>query len=116
MTPYADQEVSTEDWPAQFADSIENVVGTVRDKTTGPLLTIARGVVYGTFAAVLGLAALIVAVIALVRFVDNYLPDAVFGEDHMWATYLLLGAIFTIGGAVLWRQRRPREQSFPAER
>lgn len=116
MAPYADQEVATDDWPAQFADSIENVVGTVRDKTTGPLLTIARGLVYGTFAAVLGLTALIVAVVALVRFVDAYLPDAVVGEDHMWATYLLLGAIFTIAGAVLWRLRRSREQSLPAER
>lgn len=113
MTPYADEEVTTEDWPAQFADSIENIVGTVRDKTTGPLLTIARGIVYGTFAAVLGLTALIVAVIALVRFVNVYLPDAVVGEQHVWATYLLLGLIFTIAGAVLWGRRRPKGTELP---
>ena len=116
MAPYKDQEVATDDWPAQFADSIENVVGQVRDKTTGPLLTIARGLVYGTFAAVLALTALIVAVIALIRFVDSYLPDAVFGEQHMWATYMVLGLLFTIVGGVLWSRRRPREQSLPAER
>jgi hypothetical protein len=116
MAPYADQDVSTDDWPAQFADSIENVVGQVRDKTTGPLLTIARGLVYGTFAGVLGLTALIVGVIALIRFVDAYLPDSVFGEKHTWATYLILGVIFTAVGAVLWTRRRPREHSLPVER
>jgi hypothetical protein len=30
---------SQEDWPAQMAESIERVVGSVRDKTTGPALT-----------------------------------------------------------------------------
>ena len=114
MTPYAPGQESGEDWPAQVADSIENFVGTVRDKTTGPLLAIARAVVYGTFVAVVGLAALVLMVITLVRFVDSYLPDSVFGEEHMWATYLLLGLLFTIAGLVLWSRRKtrePREQS-----
>ncbi|MEO7427847.1 MAG: hypothetical protein ABIY48_00540, partial [Acidimicrobiales bacterium] len=42
------------DWPAQAADTIERVVGSVRDKTTGPAITLARWVVYGTFALVVG--------------------------------------------------------------
>jgi hypothetical protein len=113
MTPYAEHEVNTDDWPAQFADSIENVVGTVRDKTTGPLLTIARAIVYGTFAAVLGLTALIVAVIALIRFVNVYLPDSVFGEHHEWAVYLILGSVFTIAGAILWSRRRAPGTELP---
>jgi hypothetical protein len=114
MTPYAPGQESGEDWPAQVADSIENFVGTVRDKTTGPLLSIAHAVVYGTFEAVVGLAAHDLREIALVRFVDSYLPDSVFGEEHVWATYLLLGLLFTIAGLVLWSRRKTgesREQS-----
>ena len=58
------------DWPAQAADTIERVVGTVRDKTTGPALTVARAVVYGTFAALVGTACLVVLIIGAVRLLD----------------------------------------------
>jgi hypothetical protein len=94
------------DWPAQAADTIEQVVGTVRDKTTGPAITVARAVVYGTFTALVGTTCLLLLVVGSVRLLDSYLPDAVFGEDHMWAAYLILGLVFVIAGAVLWRQRR----------
>lgn len=95
------------DWAAQAADTIENAVGSVRDKTTGPALTVVRGVVYGTFAAIVGLAVLVVFIIAAVRLLDAYLPDAVFGEEHVWVVYVILGAAFSLAGAVLWRRRRP---------
>ena len=95
-----------EDWPTKAADSIERLVGTVRDKTTGPALTVARAVVYGTFAALVGVAVLVLLIAGLVRLLDSYLPDSVFGEDHMWASYLVLGVVFVVAGAVLWTRRR----------
>ncbi len=93
------------DWPAQAADTIERLVGTVRDKTTGPALTVSRGVVYGTFAVVVGVAVAILAIIGAVRLLNNYLPDAVFGEDHMWASYLIMGLVFLAVGIALWTRR-----------
>jgi hypothetical protein len=51
------------------------------------------------------MAALVLATIGAVRLVDNYLPSAVFGEDHMWATYLIIGLVFVIAGVVLWVRR-----------
>jgi hypothetical protein len=42
-----------DEWPAQAADTIVRVVGSVRDKTTGPAVTAARGAVYGLLAAIL---------------------------------------------------------------
>ncbi|MGE3618875.1 MAG: hypothetical protein AB7L84_00310 [Acidimicrobiia bacterium] len=96
----------TGDWPAQAADTIERLVGTVRDKTTGPAIKVARVAVYGLFAGVVGLAVAILSAIAAVRFVDAYLPDAWFGERHTWAAHLLVGLVFTIGGMVLWSRRK----------
>ena len=58
------------DWPAQAADTIERVVGTVRDKTTGQLVTAARWIVYGTFAALVGLAVAVLFALAAVRAID----------------------------------------------
>jgi hypothetical protein len=93
------------DWAAQAADTIERAVGTVRDRTTGPALTVARAVVYGTFAGIVGLAALVLATIGAVRLIDNYLPNAAFGEDHVWASYLIIGLVFVVAGVVLWLRR-----------
>src|SRR5581483_6286502 len=66
--------VRTEDWPAQATDSIV--------KVTGPITTVARAIVFGTFAAILGATAFVMFVVLLVRVVDNYLPDSVFGHEH----------------------------------
>lgn len=94
------------DWAAQAADTIERAVGNVRDRTTGPALTVARAVVYGIFAALVGVTALVLATVAAFRLVDNYLPDSVFGEEHTWAAYLIVGLAFVLAGVVLWARRR----------
>jgi hypothetical protein len=105
----------SDDWAAQAADTIERAVTTVRDRTTGPALSAARAVVYGTFAALVGVAALALATIAAFRLIDNYLPDAVFGEEHTWAAYLILGLVFVSAGAILWvRRRGPALEDRPA--
>lgn len=86
-------------WPAQAADSIVRVVGQVRDRTTGPAVTIARTVVYGVFAAIVGVLALVLAIVLLVRlFGGSYWPHRV------WAVYLVLGLISTLGGLFLYRK------------
>ena len=94
-----------QDWPAQAADTIERVVGSVRDKTTGPAITVARWVVYGTFALLVGHAVLVLLAIAAVRLLDVYLPDAWVGEDHTWVAHLLVGLVFTLAGMLLWSKR-----------
>lgn len=89
-----------DDWPAQAADTVVRVVGQVRDRTTGPAVTVARAVVYGLLAAVVGAAALVLLVAALVRFVDVWVPEDV------WAAHLIVGAVLTLAGLLLWRKRR----------
>ncbi len=83
------------DWPVQVADSIERVVGAVRDKTARPLTTVARGLVYGLIALVMAIAVLVLVTVGLVRAVDAYLPGEV------WSAHLLVGAIFCLAGAFL---------------
>jgi hypothetical protein len=87
-----------DEWPAHAADSIVRVVDDVRDRTTGPALKTARGVVYGLFAAIVGTVALVLAGILLVRVLNVYIPGEV------WIIYLGLGALLTIAGLVLWRK------------
>lgn len=94
-----------QDWPAQAADTIERVVGSVRDKTTGPAITVARWVVYGTFALVVGTVVGIFLAIAAVRALDVYLPNAWVGEEHTWAAHLVVGVTFSLVGMLAWSRR-----------
>lgn len=104
-------DVDTTDWPAQAADTIERVVQGVRDKTTGPAINAARWVVAGLFGLLVGTTVVILVVIALVRFVDVYLPDSVFGEQHMWVAYALVGLPLVIAGLLMMRQRSTRDDA-----
>lgn len=86
------------DWTAQAADTIERVVGGIRDKTTVPLTTVARALVYGLLVVVMGITIVVFLAVAAVRLVSVY---AVRGE--VWAAYLAVGGIFTLAGAFLLR-------------
>jgi hypothetical protein len=94
------------DWPAQAADAIERAVGAVRDKTTGPAITVARGVVYGTFALLVGSVVAVFVAISAVRALDVYLPNAAVGHRHTWLAHALVGALFSLVGMVLWSRRK----------
>lgn len=86
------------DWTVQAADTVERVVTGLRDKTTIPLTVVARALVYGLLAAVMGIATLVLVVVGLLRAVDVYLPGEV------WSAHLLVGGIFTVVGAFLLRK------------
>ena len=100
--------VRTDDWPAQATDTIVKVVGTASNKVTGPVTTAARAIVFGLFAAILGAAALVLVSILVVRLLNNYLPDSVFGTEHVWAAHLLIGLVFSGFALVLWAKRKPQ--------
>jgi hypothetical protein len=89
------------DWPVRATDTIERLIDQVRSKTTGPAIVASRWVVYGLVAAVLGLAALVLFVIVVVRGLDIAIPGDV------WIVYLILGLVSSIGGVLLWRKRAP---------
>ena len=95
-------DLNERDWPAQIADTAVRVIEQVRDKTTRPAITFARGLVFGLVALIVGTIALLLLLIGSIRLVNGYLPGKV------WTTYLLIGAIFTLGGMLLFSRRKPR--------
>jgi hypothetical protein len=91
----------TGDWPAQAADTIERVVGTVRDKTVVPAQRATRAVVYGLLAAFFLLTAIALLVIGAFR-------GLVILTGEVWGAYLICGGILVLGGAFLWSRRMKR--------
>ena len=88
------------DWTDQVADSIENAVVAVRDKTVVPAERLVGFVVAGLFVLFLVAALGILASVGLFRLVDVYLPSG------SWATWLVFGGVFMAGGALLLSLRR----------
>src|SRR5688500_851271 len=104
--PEGAQRVSgSPDWTVQAADTIDRVVGSIRDKTAVPLTTVARALVYGLLAAVIGTAALVLFITGVIRVLDTVLPRGV------WLPDLILGTLFTLVGFVLWRKRKPPQSA-----
>ena len=64
-------------WAPDLADTVERVVGTVREKTTDNAVKAARAIVFGLLGAVLGITALILLVIILTRGLQSLLDLAV---------------------------------------
>lgn len=90
------------EWAVQALDKVDEIVVKVRTNTTDRLARIARLVVFGLLAVIMGSTAGVLALIGLVRGLDELLPGPV------WVVYLLLGAIFTAAGALLWAKKAPR--------
>lgn len=96
---------SSDDWAAKATTTVVGYVDTVREKSTGPALVVSRYAVYGLVIALLAVVLAILLLIFLVRsmvaltaWIMPFIDD---GE--VWLAYLVLGAIFTAGGMLLWR-------------
>lgn len=97
----AGNEPGEPDWPAQATELIVSLVGKVRDKTTGTILTVARGLVFGTLAAMLGLVVVVLLLISAIRLLTEL-------TGHVWISYLACGSVLTIAGAIVFSRRYPR--------
>ena len=87
------------DWTTDLLDKLDHYIAVVRGNTTDRLVRIARLVVFGVIAAIVGSMAAVLGLIALVRLLDVILPREV------WLPYVVLGAIFLVAGLFLWSKR-----------
>jgi hypothetical protein len=94
------------DWTTDAVDTLEEIVGTVRDKTVVPAQRTTRAIVYGLLVGFFVATALILLAIALFRVLVVLVGD-------VWLAYLILGGIFVIAGAFTWTLRfaRPKDSN-----
>ena len=71
------------DWTYEVTDKIESVVGTVRDRTTKPVVQAATIVIYGIIVGILGLTIVVLLVLLVNRILDAYLPDHARGPQGL---------------------------------
>ncbi len=94
---------ATSSWPKQATDIVDGVVDTVRDRVVRPAMLGARALVFGIIVGVVGLVFGVLASVGLIRLLDVYAFPG-----RVWASYAVLGAIFSVAGLVAWSKRGTR--------
>lgn len=92
-------------WAGDLADTVERVVGNVRDKTTKPIILAARGIVFGLLAGILGVAAVVLLLIVLTRGLQALLDIGLPHDRSVYVSYLVIGGIFCLVGMFLLKKR-----------
>ena len=86
-------------WPDQATDLIVQGVETVRDRTVGTAVRVARAIVFGLFAFFIGILFVVLTCVLLIRILVVYLPN-----HQAWAAQLLLGALCVVIAVLLYRR------------
>jgi len=87
-------------WSIRAADGVDAVVTTVRDRVVRPILLLARALVFGAIILVAGTVAVVLLSVAVLRLLDVYAFPG-----RVWASYLLLGVVFSLAGLLVWTRR-----------
>jgi predicted membrane channel-forming protein YqfA (hemolysin III family) len=93
------------DWTTEAVDTIEKVVGAVRERTVIPAHRATRMIVFGVLAAFCVLTALVLLVLGAFR------GAVLIAQGEVWAAWLALGGIFVLVGVFFWAKRSPRRAS-----
>jgi hypothetical protein len=83
---------------ARALDTIDTVVATVNDKAVRPAIVASRGIVFGVVIAVVGVVVIVMFCVGFIRLTTVY-------GHRIWASYLVLGLLFSAVGAILYSRR-----------
>ncbi len=102
---------TNDDWAAETADRVENVVGVVRERVTNNVVKVVRGIVFGVISLILGIALVVTALIMVTRAVQSgvSLITGNTGIGHsrsVYVSYLGCGLLMLTIGGLLMRRRR----------
>jgi hypothetical protein len=92
-------------WASETTDTLVSYVDLVRSKTTQNVVYAARAVVFGLIAVIVGSFALVILLVMLMRGLQALLELATTWERAVYLSYLIVGAVFTIAGVVLFKMR-----------
>ncbi|MFM8625777.1 MAG: hypothetical protein ACKOCC_02370 [Actinomycetota bacterium] len=98
-------------WADRIVDVIDRMVSTIRRYTTQPLVTGARGIVFGLLASFGIITMIVLLLLGLTRGVQEALDAFLPRDGAVWSSYFVLAALFTLIGAVLMRKRYTDEET-----
>ena len=97
-------------WPGDLADAVENVVGTVRDRATTPVVKITRGIVYGLLASFVAITAVVAVLIAVTRGLQSLLDLGMSQAQAVYVSYFIMGGILCLLGWLVLLMRHTSDE------
>jgi hypothetical protein len=97
------------EWADRTVDFIDRVVSTVRRYTTQPLVTTARGLVFGLLGTFGVVGILVLLIVGITRGLQAALDSVVDHDASVWISYFILSAVFAVIGFILMRRRYTEE-------
>jgi len=97
-------------WAADVTDKIVDTIDKVRDRTTKPIVYLARGLVFGLLSAFLGVMALGLVLIGLSRGLINLMEWPLDHDTAVWVSYLVLGGLLCLIGALCMIRRQGKDK------
>jgi hypothetical protein len=97
-------------WPSELADTVERVVGQVRDRATKPAVHVTRGIVFGLLAGMLGVVAVTLLIVGATRALQVLLALGLPQGRAVYLSYLIVGGILCVVGALFLRKRHTTDQ------
>ncbi|MEY3589308.1 MAG: hypothetical protein RJA47_1904 [Actinomycetota bacterium] len=93
------------EWANRSVDFIDRWVQLVRRYTTQPIVTTARGLVFGLLAAFGIVSVVVVLSVGTARGLIAALDAGLSHDQAVWGTYFILSALFFLLGTFLMRKR-----------
>jgi len=97
------------EWANRSVDFIDRWVQLVRRYTTQPIVTTARGVVFGLLATFGVVSVIVVLSVGIARGLIAALDTGLSHDQAVWGTYFILSALFFLLGTFLMRKRFKEE-------
>jgi protein-S-isoprenylcysteine O-methyltransferase Ste14 len=97
--------LSDPNWAPDLADTVTRIVGDIRDKTTNNLILLARGLVFGILATIVGVAVLVLTVVMVMRGLQALLELGMSWPRAVYVSYFIVGGISCLAGMLLMRKR-----------
>ncbi len=92
-------------WAASTTDQVVQLVDNVKTKTTKPLVTAARGLVFGLLAVFIAVFIVVILLISVTRLIQRLFDLFLSQSASVAASYLFTGGLLVVAGAVLFRKR-----------
>ena len=101
MSPAEQKKKATfDEWPSKAVDLVDLVVDTVRDRIIRPVILVGRTIVFGLLIAAVVIVIATVVSVSVLRILNVYAF-----ANHVWASYAILGGLFSIVGFWIWSKR-----------
>lgn len=96
-------------WAAEVTRTIVSTVDKVRDRTTTPIVMIARGLVFGLLGGMLGTMAFVLLLVGISRGLINFLEWPLDHDSAVWVAHAILGGSLVLAGSICMAKRQNKE-------